>query len=57
MSAAVITQLLVTFGPSAIELIKKLVSVWNKPELTPAEVDEILALAETSYDEYISKAK
>jgi hypothetical protein len=52
MNAALIAQLLVTFGPSALSLVAKLRDLWAKPNLTPAEVDEILALATKSYDDY-----
>lgn len=52
MSAALIAQLIVTLGPSAIQLIEKLVAVWNKPTLTTEEVLELCKVAQTSYDEY-----
>lgn len=51
-----IAQLLITFGPSAIELIQQLVTVWDKP-LTKEEVLAILALAKKSYDDYLAAAE
>lgn len=57
MNAALIAQLLITYGPQAIALIAKLKELWAKPELTPAEVDAILALASKSYDAYINEAR
>ena len=57
MSAAMITQLLITFGPQAIELIEKLIELWNKPELTKEEVLAITAIANKSYESYIAEAK
>lgn len=57
MSAAMIAQLLVTFGPQAVELIEKLVALWGKPELTPEEVREITSLADKSYADYIAEAR
>lgn len=57
MSAAIITQLLLAFGPGAIALIEKLVAVWNKPTLTTEEVLDICATAQKSYDAYIAEAR
>ena len=57
MNAAILAQLLITFGPTAIELIEKLAAVWTKPELTPEEVAAICAVARKSYDDYVNEAK
>lgn len=56
MTAAMIAQLLLAFGPAAIDLIRQLNQLWSKPELTPEEVDSILAIATKSYDSYINAA-
>lgn len=52
-----IAQLLITFGPAAVQLIESLVSVWEKPALSAEEVKKITDLAKTSYDDYIKEAK
>ena len=57
MSAAIISNLLITFGPGAVDLIKELISLWSKPSLTPEEVLKICDLAKKSYDDYIKEAK
>ncbi len=58
MPAPVIAQLLITFGPAAIQLIQQLVAVWNKPTLTPDEVNAIIApLVGKSADQYLAEAK
>ncbi len=57
MSAALIAQLIIAMGPSAIQLIQDLIAVWNKPSLTPDEVKTICDRAQKSYDEYIAEAK
>jgi len=44
MPAAIIVQLLVTFGPAAVELIQKLFVLWSKPALTVAEFEAVMAL-------------
>lgn len=56
MTAAMIAQLLVMFGPSAITLIQQLVSNWSR-EMSPEEVRSILALASKTYEQYIEEAK
>lgn len=56
MTAAMITQLLIAFGPSAIGLIENLVQVWDKPSLTVQEVLAITAIAGKSYNQYILDA-
>lgn len=57
MTAAMIAQLLIAFGPQAIELIQKLVELWSRPSLTVDEVNSICAIASKSYDQYIAEAK
>lgn len=52
MNAALIAQLIIALGPTALDLITKLSSVWGKPELTPDEVRELCANAKKSYDDY-----
>lgn len=58
MPAAVIAQLLITFGPQAISLIQELIKVWNQPSLTPDQVNAVIAplLAKTPQD-YLNQAK
>ncbi len=57
MTAAMIAQLLVAFGPGAIGLIQDLVAVWKRAELTPEEVLGICDRAQKSYDAYIAEAR
>jgi hypothetical protein len=57
MSAALIAQLIITLGPTALGLINDLVKVWNKPELSLEEIKTIVDKAQKSYDEYIAEAK
>ncbi len=38
MSAAIIAQLIIALGPSALGLIQDLAAVWTKPVLTSDEV-------------------
>ena len=54
MTAALIAQLLVQFGPGAIHLVENLMSLWAKPSLTPDEVANICLLARKSYEEYMA---
>jgi hypothetical protein len=57
ITAAVILQLLITFGPEAIKLVQNLVSNWTKTELSPEEVNAIIAplLTKTTAD-YLAEA-
>ena len=57
MSAVLIAQLLATFGPSAIQWISQLVALAEKPSVTTADIQAVLATAQTSYDTYIANAK
>lgn len=57
MPAPVLAQLLITFGPKAIDLIKQLAAVWSKPSLSVEEVIKYCDLAKKTYDEYIADAK
>ena len=54
MTRATIAQLILMFGPQAIELIAKLRALWTKT-LTDEEVMDILKLANKSYDDYINQ--
>lgn len=56
MTAAMIAQLLIAFGPTAIRLVEELIAVWEAPSLTPDQVRQILSVARTSYDSYIAVA-
>lgn len=56
MTGAAIAQLLIIYGPHAINFIQQLASNWNK-EMSVAEIDGILALASKSYDQYVAEAK
>ena len=55
MTAALLVQLLVQFGPGAIHLVENLMSVWTKPSLSPEEVATICSLAKKSYEEYMEE--
>lgn len=56
MTGAMIAQLVLQFGPSAIDLIQKLVAVWNK-ELTVEEVNQVLlTVPRKTYADYINEA-
>ncbi len=57
MSAAIIAQLLIQFGPPALGLIEDLVKLWSKPSLTVEEVLAFTGKARTSYEEYIAQAQ
>ncbi len=57
MSASVIAQLFIQFGPGAIELIEKLVALWSQPALTPEQVKDICAVAKKSYEAYLAEAR
>lgn len=57
MTAAMIAQLIIALGPTALQLIQDLIAVWQKPELTVAEVTAIVDKAQKSYDAYIAEAK
>lgn len=55
MTASMIAQLLVTFGPGAIHLINDLLAVWSKPALSVDEVKAICDKAQKTYDEYMAE--
>lgn len=57
MTAAMIAQLVIALGPVALELIPKLVALWQKEELTVEEVTELCKVARKSYADYIAEAK
>lgn len=57
MPAALIAQLIIALGPSALELIPKLAAVWSKSALTLDEVNNLCGPAKISYDTYILAAK
>lgn len=57
MTAAMIAQLVIALGPTALELIPKLAELWSKQELTPGEVVALCAPAKKSYDDYMIEAK
>lgn len=58
MPPAMIAQLLIAFGPSAISLIQQLIQVWNKPTLTPDEVNAVIApLLNKTAQDYINQAR
>lgn len=56
MTGAMIAQLIVALGPVALDLIQKLVGIWNT-SLTPEQVNEICSVTKKSYDDYIAAAK
>jgi hypothetical protein len=57
MNAALIAQLIVALGPTALDLIPKLTALWGKPTLTPDEVNSLCSTARKSYDDYIAEAR
>ena len=57
MTAAMITSLLIQFGPSAIVWIEDLVALWEKPTITVADIQVFMAKAKTPYADYIAAAK
>lgn len=57
MPAPIIAQLLIAYGPAAIQLIQTLAAVWTKPALTIDEVNTICAVASTSADAYLANAR
>lgn len=56
MTGAVIAQLIIALGPTALKLINDLISVWST-QLTPEQVLAITAKAQKNYDEYIAEAR
>lgn len=56
MTGAAIAQLIIALGPVALELIPKLVGIWNQT-LTPDQVNQICSVTKKSYDDYIAAAK
>lgn len=56
MTGAMIAQLIIALGPSALKLAEDLAAVWNK-ELTVDEVLVITGKARKNYDQYIADAK
>jgi hypothetical protein len=55
MTGEMIAGLLVKYGPIAFEWVKELVKVWKK-EMTPAELDALIAAMPTDYESYITAA-
>lgn len=49
MTAAMIAQLLITFGPQAVGLIQNLIALWDKPSLTVDEVKTLCACVNTPF--------
>lgn len=54
MTGAEIAQLLIIFGPRALDLIEKLIATWTK-QLTTEEVLAFIKQARKSYDEYVGE--
>lgn len=52
-----VAQLLITYGPGAVDLIQKLVALWDKPSLTIDEINTLCSVATKSYASYISDAQ
>lgn len=57
MSAALIANLIIALGPTALDLIPKLAAVWDSQGLTVAQVNDLCSVAKTSYDTYRNAAK
>lgn len=51
-----IAELVLKLGPVGLDLASKLSSVWSKPELTPAEVEQICSVTQKDYESYIKEA-
>ncbi len=56
MTGAMIAQLLITYGPTAVNLIEKLIETWDKP-MTVEGVHAVCALTRKTYDEGLAEAK
>lgn len=56
MSAVMIAQLMMQFGPPALKMIEDLIALWSKPALTNDEVLAFTGKAKKSYDDYIKEA-
>ena len=56
MTPALIAQLILTLGPTALELIPRLARVWSKPELSEAEVLELIEPSRKNYESYRAEA-
>lgn len=56
MTGAMIAQLIIVLGPTALEWLVDLAKVWNK-ELSPDEIRAFTDRASKSYDDYIADAK
>jgi hypothetical protein len=57
MTPAIIAQLILTLGPTALELIPKLAAVWHKESLTLEEVNSLCAVSQTPYEKYMADAR
>lgn len=57
MGAPIIAQLIIALGPTALQLIQDLITVWHKPSLTPDEVKTICSKAQKNYEDYIAEAR
>ena len=58
MNAATIAELVLMFGPQAIQLVQQLTALWNKPKLDPAEVAAILdKIPLKTYADYLAEAR
>lgn len=56
MTGAQLTQLLIAFGPIALEWAAELAKVWNTA-MTPEEVEAFCKGKRKSYDDYITAEK
>lgn len=56
MTGAVLAQLIIALGPVALDLIPKLIGIWNT-SLTVEQVNTICSVTKKSYDDYIAAAK
>ena len=57
MSAAIIAQLVIALGPTALELIPRLAAIWHKPDLSSDEVEALCRPAKKSYDDYLNESR
>ena len=56
MTGAIITELLIKFGPIAFDWLEELHGIWTK-EMSADEVKAFVASKRKSYDDYISEER
>jgi hypothetical protein len=56
MKASTVAQLVISLGPTALEVIPKLATNWDR-QLTTDQIVELCATAKKSYDAYMAEAR